>query len=354
MNQLRLLKKAYGLLNNDIIRAASLVAAEKLGFRKDILRLDTNDLCNIECIMCTSKIKQRKETNIMPFEQYEQLIDHFAKTTRFLYLSCQYEPLMTPNFTKYMQYAKSKQIPFISLCTNGVLLNDKLVKSLVDNRINEVILSFNGYNANDYNRIMYRSNYDAFMRNIKKLTDYKKEKASPYPKIRLNTILMKSNILSFGELVGFVREYDIQSIQIRELRVNDSQNNVAEVKGEIISNIKQEELKEQLHMMMKEIYRLKEEGRELIVPEWLLTDQKIVDRKQSTKKKTCVTPYFSYWVEHDGTIKSCLYDENAVIGNYFNNASQLFKTRNEFCKKALHKQCNSQYCTANTDSSVMI
>lgn len=109
LTNLKSLKKMYELLGNDTIRAFALNLAEKLRIRKNILRIDTNCVCNIECIMCTNKPISNSTENIMPFEAYKTIIDKTAKTTRLLYLSCGYEPYMTPDFRKYLAYAKQKK-----------------------------------------------------------------------------------------------------------------------------------------------------------------------------------------------------------------------------------------------------
>lgn len=355
MNQLKHLKKLYDILANDKIRAACLEISEKVGIKKDIIRMDTNNLCNIECIMCNHKIERptasSKEQNIMSFENYQKTFDFFAKNCRMLYLSCGHEPLMTPHFERYLSYAKAKHVPFVSLCTNAMLLNEKIIKCLVDEKINEIIISFNGYNERDYNRIMKKSNYEVVVNNIRKLSDYKKLKNSQYPKIRINSLLMKSNVMSFDKLIEFIHKYDADKLQIRELSLYGDQNDIEEVKLELTSNINSDELNDIFAKLRKNVNDLRNEGKTIIIPQMLLKNQ-YKDRKSIIKKSNCSIPYFSYWIEHDGMIRICSYDKQSYIGNVFkDDLKTINKNRDIYRKRALSGKCDSRNCVQNIDSS---
>lgn len=137
MSSLKHLKKAYDKLKSDRLRSVVLDAAERLHIRKNIIRMDLNGFCNIRCIMCNQSSRCERK-NFISLEQFKQIMDMFAPTTRMLYLSCAYEPLITPHFTDYLRYAKSKKIPHISFCTNALLMKDDIISCLIDCQIDEV------------------------------------------------------------------------------------------------------------------------------------------------------------------------------------------------------------------------
>jgi MoaA/NifB/PqqE/SkfB family radical SAM enzyme len=290
----------------------------------------------------------------MSFEEYKKILSFYEKECRMLYLSCGHEPLMTPHFEKYLLYAKRKNIPFISFCTNGVLLNDKIIKCVVDEKIDEIILSFNGYIKADYNRIMKKSDYETVINNIKKLSDYKKTQNSKYPKIRINSLLMKSNIINFDKLLDFIRTYDVDMVQIRELVVDNEQNDIREVKRELISNINSDEREIIFSKIREDINNLRNENKTVIIPKVFLKNQHL-DSKEVIKKSSCCIPYFSYWIECDGMIKVCSYDNQSYIGNVFEDELEtLVKNRNIYREKALAGKCDSIKCMQNIDSSNVI
>lgn len=52
---LKFFKSVYDKLGNDTIRSNVLQVSELVGIRKNVVRLDTNNFCNIECIFCSNK-----------------------------------------------------------------------------------------------------------------------------------------------------------------------------------------------------------------------------------------------------------------------------------------------------------
>ena len=354
MLSLKLAKKTYDMMKNDRIRAMSLAIAEKFGIRKDIVRLDTNNVCNIECIMCNNKLVKITPKCIMSFEDYKTVINKITRRTRFLYLSCSYEPLVTPNFGDYAEYAKKccGGIPFVSLCTNGLLLSEKMIKQFVDNKIDEIIVSFNGFNKNDYERIMYRSDYNIVTRNLKRLNEYKANANSELPRIRLNSILLKSNIKNFEEVIRFIIEYNIDVVQFRELCVSETANNYSEVLEEELKNIPEDDFVKLVHQIKKDAIALSKMGKKIILPKSIMQSEDLAEKKMQTTKMTCAVPYFSYWIDHLGNVKSCPAGAaGSIICNLKSDNLQEHKKEIEaFRKKALKGKCLAA-CSSNIDSS---
>ena len=352
--ELERLKKLYNLLANDRIRAFALLFAERFNIRKDILRLDTNNMCNIRCIMCSTN--KTNKAMIMPLDDFKKIIDRFKNTTRLLYLSCGYEPFVTPKFEQYITYAKSQGVPFISFATNLILLTDDLIKCVVDNQVNEIIVSINGYTKEDYNRIMCRADFEKLINNLQKLNEYKKQKKSKFPSIRINTIIMKSNLLEFDNLIKLVDDFDIDYISFRPFWVYSEQNNPVENENELISHIPADRLQEIIQKILFQVNLFKEKGKSIIIPNSLLAGHAVdCISSNSDKKKSCSIPYFTYIIRHDGSIDICAFDKDARIGNFFtDNFKVLVKNIKLFRKKALKGKCAIEQCTSNTDSSSII
>lgn len=361
-------KRLYDKLGNDHIRSLVLTTAERLGMRKDIIRMDTNNNCNIRCIMCNQANTCVKK-QFMPLHEYKAIIDIFAPTTRILYLSCGYEPLVTPCFTEYLKHAKLKGIPHISFCTNALLMNNDIISCLVEQEINEIIISFNGFCQEDYNRIMKGSDFERVCMNIKALSEYKQKHNTVKPHIRLNTILLRSNLLHFESMFRFLLENNIDTIQFRELMLLEGQNDSHEVEKELISNLSEEEY-EQIALKIKDMAtQLRVAGKEIILPSVFngYTAQKSEDgsvhtkadisiqKKHNTQKQSCSIPYFSYWIDWTGDVRICGYDEHSIIGNVLSQDFKSLKAkRREFQKMALAGECSCELCTINVDSSTIV
>jgi len=358
MNNIKKMKKIYDKLGNDSIRSKVLTTAELLRVRKDILRMDTNNYCNIQCIMCNRLSTSRKK-HYMALTDFISVIDLFAPTLRNLYLSCACEPLATPGFTEYLRYAKSKGIPFVSFCTNALAMNQKMIEEFVNIGADEIIISFNGFTRDDYHRIMPGSDFNKVCENINVLNACKKEHNTPRPQLRLNTILLKSNLLHLDELVEFVLRNDIDIVQFRELQLFDDQNNPEEVKKELLSSLSPQELKALTDHTEKAVEYIRSKGKEVILP---LSFHNLSSQQHTTcvcqesncpaKKSTCSIPFFSYWIDWKGDVRVCGYDEKGIIGNVYRDKPAFMKQqRKQFQKMAMSGECSSELCSMNIDNS---
>lgn len=358
MSNLKNLKKIYDKLGNDSMRSKILTSAELLGVRKDILRMDTNNYCNIHCIMC-NRMNTCQEKHYMALSDFISIIDLFAPSLRNLYLSCACEPLATPHFTEYLKYAKSKGIPQVSFCTNALAMNQEMIDEIVNIGVDEIIISFNGFTKDNYQRIMQGSDYERVCNNISALAACKKEHNTPKPYLRLNTILLKTNLLHMDDLIKFVMQNNIDTVQFRELQFFDGQNNPEEVKKELLSVFTPQEQKALINYMKRAAEYFRSKGKEVILPSTLhnpppqqQTTTAPKENKCPAPKSTCSVPFFSYWIDWEGNVRVCGYDEKGIIGNVFHNEPTLLKQqRKQFQKLALCGECSSELCSMNIDTS---
>ncbi len=369
MSDLKMLKKIYDRLGNDFVRSKVLSSAELFGVRKDVLRMDTNNYCNIRCIMC-NRDHTAGEKHFMPLENYTAIIDKFAPKLRNLYLSCACEPLATPHFAEYLKYAKLKGIPHVSFCTNALLLNQDIIAAAVDHNVNEIIVSFNGFNRADYNRIMSGSDFDKVCDNIKSFNQYKASNQKEAvrnrkPLLRLNTVLLKANLSQPEALIAFVRENDVKTVQFRDLIALENQNNPCAVKAELLTatDVKYQELLENARYIAD---ALRSHNIEVILPLSVLDGQPAASdhsrhavssspKAASAARHTCSVPFFSYWIDWEGNVRVCGYDEKGIIGNALSeDPDRLKEQRKSFQKLALRGECSSELCTMNINTSSIL
>jgi MoaA/NifB/PqqE/SkfB family radical SAM enzyme len=352
---LKVLRTIYHSIKDNRVKAFSLSALEKIGVRKDIVRLDLNDVCNIECIMCCNKPGKCTAEHVMALHEFERVLDAVGGRARLLYLSCSYEPLMTPRFEDYLAAAAHRKIPFISFATNALLLKEEIARAAVDHQVHEIIFSFNGYLKDDYNRIMYRSNYDVVMKNLEKLRDYKREKNSKLPRIRVNTILMKTNLENIDAFVRFLKDYDVDHVQFRKFDDHEV-NDPAAVKAEELDGEAVAGMKPQLDRLKAEVRRLAQEGKEIIIPLGLDDDRKLAEKKRKGSGGSCPIPFFSYWIRFNGEVRVCCGEnEGALIGNILTEPfSALVNKKKKFRKMALSGACRGNCASTNFFESTIL
>ena len=353
--KLKNIKKIYDSIKNDRMRAFILQLMEIIKYRKDVVRFDTNNVCNIRCIMCNVNHKDLRESRkIMAFDDYKKIIDRIAKGTRLLYLSCGYEPLITPDIAQYIEYAKCKGIPFVSFASNGLLLKPEISEQITDAGLNEIILSFNGFNKSDYNRIMKGSDYDKVTYNLSALKEIKGRKKITTPSVRMNSMLFKSNMQSGMEILDFIDKYNIDTIQFREPVQYDNLHDQEEYEKELLSSLNDNERKALITEFVKIIKKANESNKNIIVPKSIMHDTEFIGYKSESKVSSCSIPFFSYWINSIGVMRSCIYDDKGIIGNILTDSwSDIRKKRRQIRRHALKGTCNRK-CMHNINSSEII
>ena len=126
--------------------------------------------CNMRCVHCY--MKETMEEKCLNTEQIKLIIDKIvAKGVLFLFFTGG-EILSRKDFSEIYIYAKKKGL-IIDLLTNGVLINEKLVKMFDKYPPARVSISVYGDNPDSYNLVTStRNNFNKLIQNIALLIKY--------------------------------------------------------------------------------------------------------------------------------------------------------------------------------------
>lgn len=154
--------------------------------------IETTARCNLKCPMCPSRHLSDEDYGKyghMDFELFKKLVDECVDNNVFsIRLSWRGEVLITPDFAKYVQYAKViKKIPNVSFLTNGALLKGELAEKLIDYGTDYISVSIDGL-ADIYETIRYPVKFNTIYNNLKNFKELKKRKDVKKPVIRITTL----------------------------------------------------------------------------------------------------------------------------------------------------------------------
>lgn len=202
---------------------------------------------------------------------------------KLIHLHAHGEPLLNFNFTEMLScITKEKCSERIRLVTNASLLNEKISQSLIDNEVDEVLISI--YSIND-KRLKYitSSNItaDKIKNKIIKLKNMRDDAKKKKPKIKVKIIDTYSD-----ENELFIKEYsDIADCIIidKPMNWNDGEH------GEYINKL----YNDKTHIV----------------------EENIANKKGI--KKVCVYPFHTMVIKSNGDVLACCVDwqKNTVIGN---------------------------------------
>jgi len=187
------------------------------------IRMDITNKCNLRCIMCHFKeegIYSQPAKIITPEKLKHQLHD-IAPYVKNIMLSCGFEPLISKYFTEIVSMLNENYPHMeIGLCTNGMLLDSKVRKAIIENKVTHVLLSLDGVTKKTVEKIRVRADFDKIVSNIMALSNLKKKFNRTYPLLFMDFVLMDSNIHEAPAFVWFCKELGMDMIDFRHLVAN--------------------------------------------------------------------------------------------------------------------------------------
>ena len=179
---------------------------------------ELNGTCNLKCKMCpmSEPIDDKGKVKIFDFETFKILIDEgINKGLECINLSYVNEPLIRKDLSKFIKYAKNKGIVDIYFSTNGLLLNDKNIRELIDSGLSRIQISIDAYTEKMFKIMRYGANLNKLLPKIDNLLKIRKEMNSLTPLVRVNFVRTKVNDHELEDFVSFWKD-KVDMIGIQE------------------------------------------------------------------------------------------------------------------------------------------
>jgi len=157
------------------------------------LIIENSSLCNATCAFCPYKAMQRqkKVMDKATFNQVIKRIKQFSLPINKVFLSGMGEPLLDKNVLEKVKALKDLGLD-LKIYTNASVLTKNIAQKLIDLKVDELNISFNGANKSSYQKVM-RLDFDKTAKNINQLIKLKKKSRVDLPKIRISMVLQKKN-----------------------------------------------------------------------------------------------------------------------------------------------------------------
>lgn len=211
--------KFNNAIKNHRVKFLGLWLLSVLNKRYLAIQLDPVLACNLRCKMCyfTDDDYVRKNMKgIFKEESIDEIANVIFKNALKLQIGCGAEPTLFKHNTKLIETAKKHQVPYISMITNGNLLEKEDVESFSNAGLDEFILSMHGVTKETYEDMMDKGIYEKFHDILRFITEQKK--VNPKLRLRINYTFNQDN---FHELKDFFKVYDDYAIDIIQLRPID-------------------------------------------------------------------------------------------------------------------------------------
>ncbi|MBT6600495.1 MAG: radical SAM protein [Nitrospina sp.] len=139
------------------------------------LIIEPTNTCNLRCTFCFVTEGMTREGGFMDLALFKKIIDD-CPDLEHLCLHNWGEPLLHKDIFKMVEYAKNKGVNYVVMNTNGTLLTDKMIKKIVESKLDIIRFSIDG-SATTFKRVR-GVELKKIENNINKLKKIKEKKRS--------------------------------------------------------------------------------------------------------------------------------------------------------------------------------
>lgn len=166
--------------------------------------IELNSGCNLSCPFCERGHDKVKINRKLDRDVYVKVIDEAAKIgVRSVKLSYINEPLMNRDIGWCIEYAKKKGMVNIYFSSNGILLNERKIKTLIKSGLTKILISIDSNDPEIYAKMRVGGKLERVKKNVSDLMRMRKEMNSELPFVRVNTIRTKLNEDTVPEFVEY-------------------------------------------------------------------------------------------------------------------------------------------------------
>ncbi|OGX23512.1 MAG: hypothetical protein A2Y03_05035 [Omnitrophica WOR_2 bacterium GWF2_38_59] len=142
-------------------------------FPKEVF-MDVTSYCNYECIFCSNK--KLSDKCHLDKELAFRIIDECSENgTEDMAMYATGEPFMRNDLHEFVAYAKSKNIKYVFLGTNGSLATAQRAKAVLDAGLDSIKFSINAGTRESYHKVHGRDDFEKVIENVKWIHNYRKE-----------------------------------------------------------------------------------------------------------------------------------------------------------------------------------
>ncbi|MBI2571080.1 MAG: radical SAM protein [Candidatus Schekmanbacteria bacterium] len=187
-----------------------------------LLEVETTKLCNIvpPCVHCFPKVlgEGPEAGQHIRSEIVDKVLPLF-KAADTVSLHGVGEPLTNPRIRELVE-AIDHDDTYLSLCSNGILLNERNARFLVEQRVKQINISLDAATPETYKKIR-RGDLTKILANIKRLARIKEELGSREPTITISMVLMRENASEAVRFVELAKEIGAQTARFSRLNPID-------------------------------------------------------------------------------------------------------------------------------------
>ncbi|MCM1109191.1 MAG: radical SAM protein [Clostridium sp.] len=209
------------------LKLAGLWVLHVCGRRYLAVHLDPVLACNFRCRMCYFSDPERRRTmqGVMAAEDLPLLGQSLLHRALKLQIGCGAEPTLYPHLAEAVRQGHRCGVPYISITTNGRLLDYGKLCTLIEAGLNELTLSVHGLCQTTYESLMPPGRFADFLRLLDDVGGIMER--YPHFRFRINYTVNEDNVeelAQFWTVFGRVVPHILQVRPVQQIGQTDYHN----------------------------------------------------------------------------------------------------------------------------------
>jgi radical SAM protein with 4Fe4S-binding SPASM domain len=189
-----------------------------------IIDIELTNKCNLACSFCSRQFMKR-EQGFMDLNTFNKIINECKKYGTGIRFIRWGEPFLHPDILKYIKIVKDNKLP-LHITTNGLLLDNTILKQLVKLKLDSIIFSMQGIDKEGYEKYRNNKMYDILDKNIKNLARYRSF-LSHKPFIAINTTISMKDWNNRSKFIEYWEKY-IDNVSVGKTNFSRIDNSIGE------------------------------------------------------------------------------------------------------------------------------
>jgi radical SAM protein with 4Fe4S-binding SPASM domain len=315
----RLYGRSFGVFAKRIARlrrvASSMLAADQTPPLPVRLQVETTDVCNLKCRMCTREVVEGMNTKTMSLEQFKGIVEEISPY--YVTLNGLGEPLIDRTIFQKLEFLHHHGI-MTAMPTNGTYIRGDNLEKLAQNLPDTLTFSIDGAGKDSFEYVRVLGNFEQVITNYRALLRRRSDAgARPNTQVQVLCALQRANLRDYQPMYelkksmpgvdsfSLVPVFDYDAEGHRFAGLIPTRDDVLRLHAEIDKAIGAAADSEEA-----EFYR----NWKAVSSVWLDHDP---EGAPTTYRNSCLVPWYSTYVDSKGRVYPCCYLTNSphVMGN---------------------------------------
>lgn len=206
--------------------------------------MDIAELCNLACIHCPHPIFAKSEHYAgrkldpdLNEKMIEEVRQHGKGRTQYIRYASNGEPLIHPQAYDMIQSAVDNSGVYVTLTTNGTIMNEKRTQRLLESGVHLIDISIDAFKPETYSQIRVKGDLDVTRGNVLRLIQWVKESKSK-TKIVVSFVEQPQNTDEMSDFERYWKDQGADYVIIRRLHsCSGAKEDLAETRRNELSTI---------------------------------------------------------------------------------------------------------------------